>query len=311
MTLAEPDLGYDANFLEELDRKYVCPVCLAVLRDPVQTRCGHRFCVNCLKRCSRNQRYAKCPVDNILLDVSADVFADVATRREVLSLTVSCPSDGDECAWTGELRTLEAHTDICPNVAVPCTYGCSARRRRRSLQKHLESCPHRLDTCSHCHTHVKVVEITKHQLLTCPCFPVLCKFCGKWVLRQDVPHHTDDVIGDCPKVMVKCPFHVVGCQFQALRSSMELHNETCMVHHMLLLSARSNMQDEKLLQYEEILASQHRSSQQFCGLVNRHNRLIENERRRILTECQHTQNLHAEINNLHCLLHIGNYHSPI
>lgn len=40
--------GYEAQFETPLDKKYVCPVCLSALRDPLQTKCGHRFCKVCL-----------------------------------------------------------------------------------------------------------------------------------------------------------------------------------------------------------------------------------------------------------------------
>ena len=51
--LERSEHGYDASFVHELDPKYTCPVCLLVLRDPVQTKCGHRFCKLCLKRSNR------------------------------------------------------------------------------------------------------------------------------------------------------------------------------------------------------------------------------------------------------------------
>ena len=44
--------GYEAVFeyeAEGLDNRYSCPVCLAVLRQPVQTKCGHRFCNSCFR----------------------------------------------------------------------------------------------------------------------------------------------------------------------------------------------------------------------------------------------------------------------
>jgi hypothetical protein len=42
--------GYDANFNPPLEDKYKCPVCLTALRDPVQTKCGHRLCSICFKQ---------------------------------------------------------------------------------------------------------------------------------------------------------------------------------------------------------------------------------------------------------------------
>ena len=42
--------GYNHHFVDDVDTKYECPICLMVLRDPVQTGCGHRFCAGCLKK---------------------------------------------------------------------------------------------------------------------------------------------------------------------------------------------------------------------------------------------------------------------
>ena len=35
--------GYDFQFLNPLDSRYECPICLLCQRDPVQTVCGHRL----------------------------------------------------------------------------------------------------------------------------------------------------------------------------------------------------------------------------------------------------------------------------
>lgn len=42
--------GYEAVFdsaTEGVNSRFICPVCLTVLRQPVQTKCGHRFCKSC------------------------------------------------------------------------------------------------------------------------------------------------------------------------------------------------------------------------------------------------------------------------
>jgi TNF receptor-associated factor 6 len=31
------------------ESRFECPICLAWLRDPVLTSCGHRFCRNCME----------------------------------------------------------------------------------------------------------------------------------------------------------------------------------------------------------------------------------------------------------------------
>lgn len=42
--------GYDEFFDPAVSTDYECPVCMLVLRNPVQTQCGHRFCAACIKR---------------------------------------------------------------------------------------------------------------------------------------------------------------------------------------------------------------------------------------------------------------------
>lgn len=45
----ESPRSYDAAFCSDLDRKYLCPVCLSALHEPMQTSCGHRFCKTCIQ----------------------------------------------------------------------------------------------------------------------------------------------------------------------------------------------------------------------------------------------------------------------
>ena len=42
-------VGFNASNKNILDRKYICPVCSLILRDPLQLNtCGHRLCQSCL-----------------------------------------------------------------------------------------------------------------------------------------------------------------------------------------------------------------------------------------------------------------------
>jgi hypothetical protein len=118
--------GYDANFDQPLDDKYKCPVCLTALRDPIQTKCGHRLCSSCFKQIRgyfilipyvlgiiyfsnkstacipSGNWYFRCPVDNTW---SNHVFEDNAAKREVLSLATLC--NNETCDWRGELREIQ------------------------------------------------------------------------------------------------------------------------------------------------------------------------------------------------------------
>jgi len=41
--------GYDYEFSPSADERFVCPVCMLVMRRAVQTTCGHRFCDTCIR----------------------------------------------------------------------------------------------------------------------------------------------------------------------------------------------------------------------------------------------------------------------
>ena len=41
--------GHDEIFDPAVSKDYVCPICMTVSRNPVQTTCGHRFCGGCIK----------------------------------------------------------------------------------------------------------------------------------------------------------------------------------------------------------------------------------------------------------------------
>ena len=40
--------GYDEEFVHEVDGDFECLICQLALKEPVQTRCGHRYCSACL-----------------------------------------------------------------------------------------------------------------------------------------------------------------------------------------------------------------------------------------------------------------------
>jgi len=42
--------GYDYEFFPAADERFICPVCMLVMRRSVQTTCGHRFCDTCIRQ---------------------------------------------------------------------------------------------------------------------------------------------------------------------------------------------------------------------------------------------------------------------
>ena len=42
--------GLNYAFVDEVDEELQCPICYLPMKEPVQTKCGHRFCGQCLDK---------------------------------------------------------------------------------------------------------------------------------------------------------------------------------------------------------------------------------------------------------------------
>ena len=116
---AEPT-GFDEFFEPQLEPHLQCPICLAALREPVQTACGHRFCRACLDLWMSRSPAGPCPVDKLPLKRNA-INADRFCEREVSNLTVRCRLWQDGCKCVGPLGKLREHaTRECETRCVAC-----------------------------------------------------------------------------------------------------------------------------------------------------------------------------------------------
>ena len=52
--------GYEYEFISTVLEDHHCLICHLPLREPVQTRCGHRFCKKCLDEAIRRYENRKC-----------------------------------------------------------------------------------------------------------------------------------------------------------------------------------------------------------------------------------------------------------
>ncbi|KAG5882769.1 hypothetical protein JTB14_029945 [Gonioctena quinquepunctata] len=129
------------------EARFECPICLAWLRDPVLTSCGHRFCRNCIN--SWLQRENACPVDNMKLKME-DIFPDNFTRREISQQRARCPNIIRGCLVELSPLDIESHLMVCEfqtpklpdNEKLRCLFvnvGCEEKfEDEPELQKHLE-----------------------------------------------------------------------------------------------------------------------------------------------------------------------------
>ncbi|XP_005091031.2 TNF receptor-associated factor 6 [Aplysia californica] len=303
--------GYDVPFTSEIESRFQCPICLLVLREPMQTACGHRFCDGCIRRVIVTNNVLTCPVDKQYSRVN-QMFPDVAIQREILSLSVQCPNTDDGCAWRGELRELEKHREVCRMEEVHCPHGCELTTKRCQLDDHVTVCPSRQVQCKHCQEHVIYQNLEKHTE-NCPKAFVTCEVCGVVSLpREDLDKHIHPSTGTCEKVVVVCPYSDFGCSYKEERSKMKHHEESTEVmrRHMELARFKLSKHEQTITDLLDTVAKITKTTDELLPIVR------ENQQRHVqisrdLIERNVTGRVHWKIKIGGQRRQRGSYQSPI
>lgn len=150
----DPDL-----FVLPVDPELVCPICSCVLRDPLDTPCGHTFCEYCIRRAIVGQGSSggdklRCPqCRGTIADEDQLRPVNQALKGMLKRLVSHCDhyhpqlsGKGMGCQWQGEWSKLVDHLHSeCEYHPVGCPlakYGCNAYTINRSeIEGHLCSTP--------------------------------------------------------------------------------------------------------------------------------------------------------------------------
>ncbi|XP_022802121.1 TNF receptor-associated factor 2-like isoform X2 [Stylophora pistillata] len=220
---------------EALGIKYLCNSCTFLLKDAIQTKCGHFYCQSCLGNlCLNGTLNMTCVQDQVVL-LPHEVFPDNFMRREVQALVVYCTFMEEGCKWKGEVRYLENHTVSCEFLKVPCVHPeCGALVKKADLTEHLEKeCKCRLETCGFCKKQIKLNTMKLHHEKECPAYPVKCEKC----IKADITRAKDPFLGDCDGIQGPCPFSQIGCpETEVLtREQRKEHLEQMNTYHTTLI----------------------------------------------------------------------------
>ena len=190
------------------------------------------------------------------------VFADKRLRRSLYAFQVRCVHQKSGCEWTGELRELDKHLNINPELGkqligcafaeVACTHCCEYFQRRHVHAHESESCPQRPFSCDYCEEYGSVYEdVVNNHWPVCKCYPVSCpNECGVSPERQNVETHVNTV---CPLTVVNCDFHYAGCEVQLVRKDMPTHIAESLVTHLSLLALHNQQLTQLTIQQKESL----------------------------------------------------------
>ncbi|XP_067928241.1 TNF receptor-associated factor 4-like isoform X2 [Watersipora subatra] len=237
-------------FIDPLEKKYECPVCVRVLRYPVQFEdCGHRCCSSCLPELLRIA--PRCPIDQSKVD-REKVTVDKTFTKEIEGLAVKCTNHSVGCKWKGKLKDFYVHFDDCKYLSVPCPRSCGAEFEKRFVDKHLrDDCPKRDMTCEFCKKTIAVDEEFSH-LNVCKRFPIPCpNGCKKKEIpREELDAHMESA---CTKQGIPCPFSEAGCEFRCARKEMNKHIRDEPVKHLTLVGQTILAHKKTLEMHSEIM----------------------------------------------------------
>ncbi|XP_066280948.1 TNF receptor-associated factor 3-like [Branchiostoma lanceolatum] len=228
--------GFDADFVKKPDERYICPVCELVLREPVQTGCGHRYCKFCINQ-KLGEATPKCPLDGEDLK-KEEVFPDKFCKREILSAIVYCTFKSNGCTVEIPLQDLTAHVQECDFAIIDCIFkeaGCVMVLQRRHLSHHLESeCLYRQEPCSFCGELVAIAVYEQHERQECPNIPIICpNNCGTVnIPRAQLEEH----FKTCPVAEAECSFSSHGCSFKGRRTALHDHETASLTEHFQLVT---------------------------------------------------------------------------
>ena len=285
--------GYDCDFVDppKCCWQTDCPICLQILRDPLQvTCCGKCFCKLCIKRVQADRK--SCPTCN---EDNFGVFSDKRTQQSLCALQVWCTYQKSGCEWTGELGELDRHLNLYPKpdkqligcafAAVACTRCCKYFQRRHVHVHEIDSCPQRPFSCDYCEDYCSVYEdVVNNHWPVCKCFPVPCpNKCRASPERQNVETHVNTV---CPLTVINCDFHYAGCEIKLLRKDMPNHLVDSLAAHVSLLmvltqTLTGRAEQDNLFPHLTILALQQLTQltiQQKVGLGESQRKIQELER---------------------------------
>jgi hypothetical protein len=181
---------------QEQKDNVVCPVCLDLLKNPVNfSPCGH----NCCEQCASGLQTKECPLCRKPIQ---QIAADFTLRNIIKAFPVKCV-----CNKEIPQQAIEAHLATCPNVRVFCSYECGELIVRSQLKTHQEQCPNRkvlcecsqqipflqlevtdFDTCDFVRSFSDDILSQTHKEQECQ-FEKPCQYCSNKVKVKDLKQH--------------------------------------------------------------------------------------------------------------------------
>ena len=224
------DGGYDYPFVAPgPSNEQMCPICHLVARKACQANCcGKIFCKGCLEKHRLHSDEFNCPTCRT--NLNGRYFKDTRGDREISQLQIYCTNKNKGCRWQGNLKDINTHIQTCRNEEVTCD-KCDGVMQRHQLRNHKWfKCLQRDYKCPHCKAVGIYNLMTTSNLDECPDLVLTCsnEGCEDKSKRREMGSHQQK----CPKEVIKCPYHDIGCETEMKREMMDKHIETNIKAHL-------------------------------------------------------------------------------
>jgi len=149
------------------------------------------------------------------------IYPEPDSEKIIMGSVVYCIHHKDGCKWSGELRKLKAHLNVCKHDAASCSAGCGAHIPRLLMDDHLQyTCPQRPARCAFCACDFTGASLEAHAG-ACGWEPVYCENkCGVKIQRRLVDAHR---AADCAKRLVACRH----CSADFVADTLSAHASKC------------------------------------------------------------------------------------
>ncbi|XP_062595865.1 TNF receptor-associated factor 3-like [Saccostrea cucullata] len=300
-----------------LDDKYRCVVCTGVVREAVQTPCGHRACEQCMSQLLQgNPKRVKCPAgeDSCVYLELCQIHRDSGARREVRLLSVFCTFRAKGCEKALQWRHLQDHEVVCGFRPIKCkfsTEGCDVIIIQKEIDTHQENCPYRLEVCSFCMQEIQHQFIQEHQEKLCPQYVIPCPYnCGKDPApRVLIEYH---FINECHRRPLKCKYHSIGCEFTGSKQEVDRHIETGMDRHLELsviqntesgiggLHLKEQLQEMggKIIDLQHLITSNSKLCEELKEVVDAMKKAMKDVKLKVVAQTERLITVERKIENL-------------
>jgi len=232
--LVELNLRYTVDlkgvtYVDTVNENLMCPICRAVLVNPVTTPCDHTFCQQCIEDSLEHNE--SCPLDRSPMPRDKKLKrSPKIILNQLDGLEVKCPC----CEHVVSRSTVEKHMEkYCSEALMRCPgrnsdKECPSYVKRKTSKK---GCLHYPAQCPDCQLSLQQIDMEEHLEDSCPARFMDCELCKIEILRCAESEHK----GKCPEVVAPCQWVEYGCQHKAKRQDLHLHDDECGFRHVGLM----------------------------------------------------------------------------